>query len=1465
MRKTTHHLFSWAPPKPVRIGLALLGSLAAFTSVNDARAQTAGSAGRPLPDVLLLVDNSGSMERKPDNNLPTCAHGSSTSEVNRWGMLLQALTGNFQPYFSCEAVSRSKTANPRFSDLYGINGKDPYDKDYFLPYNMPMTGGTPLTACVMAPWRLPGASGSTGVGINKLTSNGNATDYPDDAIIAYQYEPLIAAGGVPSGTLTNTCTFDQNNDGQLDVSKGYARFALMTFDSDTNPGIGQTTGYPAGYPTQQIDVAKPFDGMWSYLRSAGPPPNPFYGTSSDTPAAPGGGTVCTPLISGQGANGMPGTTPPCCPTFQEVGARNRGAPPWEGRLIPFADPDASVYDLDAQNNQIQQTLLATRPYGATPIDGMMDDARDYWFNDPNGPQKDGYKCRDRYQILLTDGAPNLNLRPTCAATNGVCPYPNEAFTIANQMYNITDQSKVTTFVIGFSVNGTSPVSGADGFPPGLTNNDCKTWFNTAATNAGATTDLAMANAMQAECTSTNPAPGTTGDACCQLNKIAVNGSGMGAFFAESQADIVLAFGRIMANIIHSASTKTIPAFSPITQFSSGAFAQVGSTTASSAQFIGSYIPSSQVPWSGELDRTRFLCTTSGSVTSSTPQTPLASSGDFQSENLAVQSKAKQRLFITAMADKPSSSIDSAATIRPFSGNDGLGTPVDTSTNNYSATEVAMSNYNLTFQGADWPLALNVTNTTCRAGRAVARGTTALARGTTLIPALPSPTDCAQVVWGFATAYPDPQKFSGSYDFNIRCTGSSAATGKCSISGSTCTPSSSACPTGETCVPDCAAMGAIYHANPTVIGPPQSFLREDGFRQYQSKWAKRRTIMYAATTDGLLHAFDAMKQAAPNANHELWAFAPPAVLPKLAANYPGGNQVILDGSPIVREVVWDRVATQTAGTDAAKKWHTTLVAGLGTGGGYYAMNVTDGDCSDGAGVTNCLTDYQAPGHNNRTDIGLPDIAGTEGTMKKGPHFLWQLTDIPSAASGEMAKGTRDSLVGTPATKMVALFGKNTSTPAVGMVDIKVAGVDHQVGVAILPGGYDDPPYGTTLTPPSECPRATQPSGVDISDTTNGAVRTKVRQWAKGGCGNPVPGRNLTIVRLDNGEIIRIFGRILDTPKKLQPKLAGNGGVTETLFDSPMVGTPVVYPDQVGVPIQKIFVGDADGTLWRIDVSSTDPKDWKAYLFADLPGNANTSPAPSTTSANSTPIQIPPVLSTDDSGNVIVNVATGDQESIVASGSVSAGSTHPAPGDGFQNFVYSIKETRDSLNVPHATIQWFTRLTNGERVTGPMTVFDKTLYFASYLPIRPTGTTGPSCDSPGRAYLWGMDYVNAKGSSISAAGGGIDKWCPAGAVDTSPSGSGLCNSPTGFVANEGNGQDIIPGVALTASQACVEADFIDEYGNAMFGSSTQSQYSLSFGIAKPDTAGSSKSQAARGSIVRPLPRMATQISSWSLVLE
>ena len=1413
----------------VRLGLAALAVATVVPST--AHAQVAGTSGRPLPNVLLLVDNSGSMERVPSTgNTPvSCVPGTAANadSINRWAMLLQALTGNFQPYYSCEKLNR--TGDP-FVSRYRIGGigsagKDPYDKDYFLPYHQPVTGSG-ADACVITPWHLPGAAPGSGVGPNGLgysSASIHADSYPDDAMIAYKR--ALLGNGVVDTTISDSdsrrCIFDQSNDGQLDVSTQYARFALMTFDSL----VEKETGITGSLGAWQVNTADPFKGNWSYLRHSG---NEFWGA---------------PHSDGDGA--ALGAPPACGLTVQEVGSRNAGAPPWEGRLIRFANPDASIYDLAAQNQLIQQTLLATRPFGATPIDGMMDDARDYLFNDPEGPGStvapwnDPYTCRDKYIILLTDGAPNLDLRPSCAMSgsfpNITCPYPRTAGDIADQMFMHppSEDKKVTTFVIGFSVNGVN-VSGTndDGFPHTLPEKNCKSWFNDAALGGGGNPTT-----MKNVCEATPPPAGSTGEACCTLNKIALQGSGQGAFFAESQADVVLAFGRIMANIIHSASTKALPAFSPLS--ASSGYGAVDPTKSSSAEFVASYVPASQTPWAGELDRTRFKC---DATNTSVPDPPVpdpvaqAAVGDFESQNLAAQTTNNKRIFISVKGDTigAGTDIDSSASIRPFvsatssTQGDTIGIPGSTagSTPPYKATEVVMRSYDDPLP-ADWARALNITKNTCKRGRAVAGGLGTGGIGTNIIPALDldDGTNCTKVVWGFTTSTPRPLSFSGtpasagSYEFNIRCKGGGSSTeGTCSISGGACTPQNSTCGVGETCIPKCGALGAIYHGSPTVVGPPSTTLREDGYRQYQKAKAKRRSVLYAASTDGILHAFDALRLAAPTKTHELWSFVPPAVLPHLASNYPGGNQILLDGAPVVRDIVWDRKTTDAPN---GSQWHSVLVAGIGTYPGYYALNVTDADCGS-ADDDACITHYAPPAYGSADDVS--NSGDTSGTPKgkTGPHFLWQLTDVPANNDASETAITRTTTIG----KMAGLFGKNTGTPAVGMATIKTAdSTNHQIGIAVLPGGYDNPPF------PGSCPRHSQPGGIDMTDAES-KPRLSVRQWAKGGCGSPVTGRNVTIVRADTGEVLRIFGRTMDVPIRLRDKLAGTG-YAESFLDSPMVGTPVLYPDTPGVPVQKIFIGDADGALWKIDVTSTNPKDWKIYLFADLLSHESGAP-----DAVSQPVAVPPVLSTSDDGSLIVNATTGDQESIIYNASL-------------KNYVWSLRDSNAKV-----TTLWYRALTN-ERVTGPMTVFDKTLYFASFSPGRPSGTGSAACNNLGNSYLWGLHYTIPE---TDVASGGRKAWCPDMAADGANCSAGLKDKDPPATGKN----DIIPGVVLHQAQSCVASSGTDEWGNTAFSQTSTSSFSLYFGIARPMGAGA-QTQAARSQTARPMPKVSTQISSWSLVVE
>ncbi|HEY8079805.1 MAG TPA: hypothetical protein VIF62_36995, partial [Labilithrix sp.] len=780
----------------------------------------------------------------------------------------------------------------------------------------------------------------------------------------------------------------------------------------------------------------------------------------------------------------------------------------------FPDPNAALGDIELNNSNIQNVLLASRPYGGTPLDGIMDDARDFlWYSQfgpyaASGPYQDNYVqngCRQQYIVLLTDGAPNIDMRPIDPAGSGCqgadCPY-NNAYELARSLYKDKGSNKkaVKTFVIGFSVNGTTQnyPDANEGFPPPLATKSCK-GFLTDPAYGGSTglTPSQEVTKMQQLCFAqsppcyptwvTDPVSGkclppkaSTMDACCQLNRIAYEGSGGAApwagdtvippYFADSQKDITTAFSAILATITKSATTRTIPA-----QASNVTIP--GLATPVAATYLASFVPDARKPWSGEIVRSRSYC--NGAPPAPTPIGSTTGLGDSYAYDLAQQAGAHKRFFFTAKGSPIGGTIDSARTMRPFSGNgDSL------QLTSYSGQEVGGVDDTLKAV-ANFTDMLQIDDSTCKQS-VVIRGGVA-----TPMPAQQK-ANCSNIIWDFTTAYSNNVTFSG-FDYNFRCPTAAVNTGTCSISGNACTvnlgPAACAASNipGDTCSPSCTALGAIFRSSPVVVPPPASFLRDDGYQQFAQGNRGRRPTMFVATTDGVLHGLMGLETgppgvagqggSAPNAApyYEFWSFVPPAVLPKLASNFPAGQQILLDGTAAVKDVLWYRDPSLPSATPQTD-WHTTLVAGFGAaGGGYYALNVSDSDCG-GNGANACLagTGYTpaAPGvtvpvAKNAANAGSSTQGGTSNGSEPGPHFLWQLTDIEKNGI-ETSKVTRQAPPGAPAQTFVALFGKQTYTPAIATLQMTTGGGQPiQVGVAILPGGLDGTPVKG-----GACTRATQ---------------------------------------------------------------------------------------------------------------------------------------------------------------------------------------------------------------------------------------------------------------------------------------------------------------------------------------------------------------------------------------------------------
>ena len=183
------------------------------------------------------------------------------------------------------------------------------------------------------------------------------------------------------------------------------------------------------------------------------------------------------------------------------------------------------------------------------------------------------------------------------------------------------------------------------------------------------------------------------------------------------------------------------------------------------------------------------------------------------------------------------------------------------------------------------------------------------------------------------------------------------------------------------------------------------------------------------------------------------------------------------------------------------------------------------------------------------------------------------------------------------------------------------------------------------------------------------------------------------------------------------------MTVSPIDSPITGTPVAYPGATGMIADRLFVGDRDGVLWRVDLSSADPDDWSMQMFFDAySGQAFDA---------GQPIMTPPILSVDDRGQVTVDFSTGDQD------------VFSVPPE-LKNYVISLTEAPDEQSgVLESRANWTYEFVGGERVAGPMTLFNTSLFFSTFIP-EPNSSA--SVCATGDSRVWGMHYIEPESNQV-----------------------------------------------------------------------------------------------------------------------
>ncbi len=218
-------------------------------------------------------------------------------------------------------------------------------------------------------------------------------------------------------------------------------------------------------------------------------------------------------------------------------------------------------------------------------------------------------------------------------------------------------------------------------------------------------------------------------------------------------------------------------------------------------------------------------------------------------------------------------------------------------------------------------------------------------------------------------------------------------------------------------------GAFDHGTPVLQGRLADVdLSIPSFTAYKTSIAARPVMLYAPTHDGLLHAFrvDRINGTIADADwgREEWAFIPPHTLP-LLAGLPNGTLTVLDGSPVIKDVLFSRSFGDLA-NETGTAWHSVLLVGDRDGGrGLTALDVTD----------------PRPTH---------------------WRFLWDI----SAEGGRCKAGSTDCNPGGAAVfaNDYSALGKTWGKPEIGTVQIcpnNAASCDQtsvvETAVAVLPGG------------------------------------------------------------------------------------------------------------------------------------------------------------------------------------------------------------------------------------------------------------------------------------------------------------------------------------------------------------------------------------------------------------------------------
>jgi type IV pilus assembly protein PilY1 len=313
-----------------------------------------------------------------------------------------------------------------------------------------------------------------------------------------------------------------------------------------------------------------------------------------------------------------------------------------------------------------------------------------------------------------------------------------------------------------------------------------------------------------------------------------------------------------------------------------------------------------------------------------------------------------------------------------------------------------------------------------------------------------------------------------------------------------------------------------------------------------------------------------------------------------------------------------------------------------------------------------------------------------------------------------------------------MGDTVGTPAITHVMVNWKGTVQQRAVAILPGGA-----GSTANT----------SSCSLAGTSSEALYSP-DQRSSGRCWK-LPGRSLYVVDIVTGQIIQRFD-----PRH---------------FNAPMTGAVAVDARGLGVS-KAAYLSDQDGILWRLSMLNTDPSKWRVQPVWDLFGDS--------TYNGGRPSTFAPLLTRDDDGNNVIVVGTGDLDNLV---------------DSVAQRVTSLTEQRDVDSTGEMTgtfkQNWQITLNVGESVTGPLVLFQKTVYFGTFASL----TDATNACTLGQSRLFGAHYRETDPD---------DPTLPLGQLAEDADNDGVPETPVKLVLSDETESDaLVLGVAITRQPVCM----------------------------------------------------------------